>query len=47
MAISNATFEEFIKVLVRKKFDKYFVDDEERWAFIDRAEINFKCLLIS
>jgi len=42
LAISNATFEEFIEVLFRKKFDKYFINDEERWSFIYRLEANSK-----
>ena len=36
LAISNTTMEELIEVLFRKKFDKYFIDDEERFLFINK-----------
>ncbi len=42
LAISDSTFEEFIEVLFRKKFDKYFLDDEERWTLIYKLEANSK-----
>jgi putative PIN family toxin of toxin-antitoxin system len=42
LAISNTTMEELIEVLFRKKFDKYFIDDEERFLFINKLEINSK-----
>ncbi|MCA0364411.1 MAG: putative toxin-antitoxin system toxin component, PIN family [Bacteroidetes bacterium] len=35
---SNETFEEFISVLFRPKFDKYFIDENQRWLIIDRFE---------
>ncbi len=41
LASSNPTFEEFIEVLLRKKFDRYLTDDERR-AFIDRVKRNTK-----
>lgn len=42
LAISDSTFEGFIEVLFRKKFDKYFLDDEERWTLIYKLEANSK-----
>ncbi|MBA3285470.1 MAG: putative toxin-antitoxin system toxin component, PIN family [Nitrosopumilus sp.] len=42
LAISATTMEELIEVLFRKKFDKYFIDDEERFLFINKLEINSK-----
>ena len=35
---SNETFEEFISVLFRPKFDKYFTDENHKWLIIDRFE---------
>lgn len=40
LAISKATFEELIEVIFRKKFDKYFPDENERWAVIKNIELN-------
>ncbi len=40
LAISKNTLEELIEVLFRKKFDKYFINDDERLLFINKIEIN-------
>jgi putative PIN family toxin of toxin-antitoxin system len=40
LAISKATFEELIEVIFRKKFDKYFPDEIERWAVVKNIELN-------
>ena len=40
LAISKATFEELIEVIFRKKFDKYFPDENERWAVVKNIELN-------
>ncbi len=42
LATSDSTSKEFIEVLFRKKFDKYFPDDEERWTLIYKLEANSK-----
>ena len=42
LATSDSTSKEFIEVLFRKKFDKYFLDDEERWTLIYKLEANSK-----
>lgn len=42
LAISNKTMDEFIEVLFRKKFDKYFVNDEERWVIVNKVELHAK-----
>ncbi len=42
IAFSQSTFEEFTEVLFRKKFDKYFSGDDERWILVDRLEANSK-----
>lgn len=42
IAFSQSTFEEFTEVLFRKKFDKYFSGDDERWILINRLEANSK-----
>jgi putative PIN family toxin of toxin-antitoxin system len=39
-AFSNATMDEFVEVLFRKKFDKYFLNNEERWSAIQRISLN-------
>lgn len=41
-AVSDKTMEEFIEVLFRKKFDKYFFADEERRVIINKVEANAK-----
>lgn len=40
IAVSKSTLEEFIEVLFRKKLDKYFFNDQERWMLINTIEIN-------
>ena len=40
LAISNPTFDELIDVIFRKKFDKYFIDENERWLLINKVEVN-------
>lgn len=40
VAVSNRTIDELIEVIFRKKFDKYFFADNERWAIISKIEIN-------
>lgn len=40
LAISNNTTEELIEVIFRKKFDKYFLNNEERLLFISKIEVN-------
>ena len=42
LVASNKTIEELIEVLFRKKFDKYFFNDNERWLIINKLEINAK-----
>jgi len=42
IAVSQSTFEEFTEVIFRKKFDKYFSGDEERWSILNRLEANSK-----
>ncbi len=42
LATSDSTSKEFIEVLFRKKFDKYFLDDEEHWTLIYKLEANSK-----
>ena len=34
LAFANSTMNELIEVLFRKKFDKYFLNNEERWNAI-------------
>lgn len=38
VAISKKTMDEFIEVLFRKRLDKYFLTDEERWVLVNRIE---------
>ena len=45
LAISKSTFDELIEVIFRKKFDKYFPDENERWAVIKNIELNAILLL--
>lgn len=40
LAVSYKTMDEFIEVLFRKKFDRYFFTDEERWVAIKKVESN-------
>ena len=42
LAIADNTMEEFIEVIFRNKFDKYFPDDNERWLIINKIELNAK-----
>lgn len=42
LASSDSTYKEFVEVLFRKKFNKYFKDDEERWTLIYKLEANSK-----
>ncbi len=37
---SAKTIEELIEVLFRKKFDKYFLNEDERWIIINKIEVN-------
>ena len=43
LVISGATLQEFAEVIFRKKFDKYFSDNIERFEAISRIESN--CLV--
>ena len=40
LAFSNATMDELVEVLFRGKFDKYFLNDEEKWSAIQRISLN-------
>ena len=40
LALSDAVFQEFTDVLFRKKFDRYFFDEEERLRILDKTESN-------
>ena len=40
LAMSNSTMEELTEVLFRKKFDKYFLNDNEQWLIIYKLEMN-------
>ena len=40
LAISNNTTEELMEVLFREKFDKYFINPEERFVFVNKIETN-------
>ncbi len=42
LAASNKTMEELIEVLFRQKFDRYFINENERWLILNRIEINTK-----
>ncbi len=42
IAASDKTIDEFIEVSFRPKFDKYFLNDNERWIIINKLEINAK-----
>ncbi len=40
IAVSGKTIDEFIEVLFRQKFDKYFLNNNELWLIINKLEIN-------
>ena len=40
LTFSNATMNELVEVLFRKKFDKYFLNSEEKWSAIQRISLN-------
>ena len=40
LAFSNATMDELVEVLFRKKFDKYFLNNEEKWSAIQRISLS-------
>jgi len=40
LAFSNGTMDELVEVLFRKKFDKCFLNDEEKWSAIQRISLN-------
>lgn len=40
LVFSNATMDELVEVLFRKKFDKYFLNNEERWNAIQGFSLN-------
>lgn len=40
LAFSDATMNELVEVLFRKKFDKYFLNDEEKWNAIQHISLN-------
>ncbi len=42
IAVSNKTIDELIEVLFREKFDKYFLNNNERWVIINKLELNTK-----
>jgi putative PIN family toxin of toxin-antitoxin system len=42
IAVSSKTIDEFVEVLFRQKFDKYFLNNNERWVIIDKLEANSK-----
>ncbi len=44
LVASNNTIEELIEVLFRKKFDRYFLNDNERWLLLNKIEANAKIL---
>jgi uncharacterized protein len=47
LAISAQTFNELIDVIFRKKFDKYFADENERWSLINKVETNAKLFTVT
>ena len=47
LVASKKTIEEFIEVLSRLKFDKYFFSENERWLIINKIEINTKIIIPS
>lgn len=40
LAFSDATMNELVEVLFRKKFDKYFLNNEEKWIAIQYISLN-------
>lgn len=40
IAFSNGTMDEFVEVLFRKKFDKYFLNNEEKSSAIERISLS-------
>jgi putative PIN family toxin of toxin-antitoxin system len=40
LAFSDATMNELAEVLFRKKFDKYFLNNEEKWSAIQSISLN-------
>jgi len=40
LTFSDATMNELVEVLFRKKFDKYFLNNEEKWSAIQRISLN-------
>lgn len=40
LAFSDATMNELVEVLFRKKFDKYFLNNEEKWSAIEHISLN-------
>ena len=40
IVIANNTLDELIEVIFREKFDKYFLNENERWTVINELEIN-------
>lgn len=47
LVASKKTIDEFIEVLCRPKFDKYFFSENERWLIINKIEINTKIIIPS
>lgn len=40
IAVSDKTIDELIEVLFRPEFDKYFLNENERWAIVNKLESN-------
>ncbi|PKP34652.1 MAG: putative toxin-antitoxin system toxin component, PIN family, partial [Bacteroidetes bacterium HGW-Bacteroidetes-15] len=40
LALSNTIVDELVEVLFRKKFDKYFLNDDERWKVLSNILSN-------
>lgn len=40
LAFSNTTFQEFTEVIFRKKFDRYFANNTEKFRAIDKIKSN-------
>ena len=45
LIFSHTTMDEFTEVLFRKKFDRYFLDNEENWNTIQRISLNARFFL--